>query len=106
MSISLILIDAPNNRPMVPVPGTKDREGTPQTSYLMKKQKLNLGKKLFLNKEIIAGLNARQQNAIAGGATEGGCLVTQIPNLCNGKTVEYGCTTHSLGIACTVIFCV
>lgn len=76
-----------------------------QTSYLMKKQKLNLGKKLFLNKETIAGLNTRQQNAIAGGATEG-CMVTKIPDLCGGNTAQYGCTTHSLGIACTVIFCV
>ena len=71
----------------------------------MKKQKLNLGKKLFLNKETIAGLNTRQQNAIAGGATEG-CMVTKIPDLCGGNTAQYGCTTHSLGIACTVIFCV
>lgn len=70
----------------------------------MKKQKLNLSRKLFLNKETIAQLDTQAQNVIVGGATER-CMVTKIPDLCGGNTAQYGCTTHSLGIACTVIFC-
>lgn len=104
-----MLADAPNNRPMVHgAVHRTERQGRstlPKQTYLMKKQKITLGKKLFLNKETIAALSDRQQQAVAGGATER-CMITKIPDLCGGNTAQYGCTTHSLGIACTVIFCV
>ncbi len=62
----------------------------------MKKQKIALDRKLFFDKATIVELNAQQQDAVAGGITG---------NVCN-QTLNYTCTMHSCGIACSVIFCV
>ncbi|WP_118975281.1 class I lanthipeptide [Taibaiella koreensis] len=71
----------------------------------MKKQHLSQ-RKLSLNKKMIAPLHPGQQLRAAGGATDSACQLTKDKTLCQGNTDQYGCTTHSLGIACTVIFCV
>ncbi|PSK87974.1 class I lanthipeptide [Taibaiella chishuiensis] len=63
----------------------------------MKKQRIALDKKLFLNKEPIVALNTQQQEAVAGGITG---------DVCKEQTLNYTCTMHSCGIACSVIFCV
>lgn len=72
----------------------------------MKKQSVFQSRKLSLHKKVIAPLMQEQQHAVAGGASEGTCQLTKDRTLCQGNTDQYGCTTHSLGIACTVIFCV
>ncbi|WP_118950128.1 class I lanthipeptide [Taibaiella helva] len=71
----------------------------------MKKQQLQQ-RKLSLSKKRITTLNPRQLQRAAGGETDSACQLTKDKTLCEGNTNQYGCTTHSLGIACTVIFCV
>ncbi|NSL90928.1 class I lanthipeptide [Chitinophaga solisilvae] len=48
----------------------------------MKKQKIDLSKKLFLNKETVASLNVTQQEEMIGGALPTTTLLTQKTSVC------------------------
>lgn len=64
----------------------------------MKKKNINLEKKLFLNKEVLAELNNRQQQQVAGGAAASRrlpCVTEASGGSCN--------TIPPMGYAC--IYC-
>jgi hypothetical protein len=66
----------------------KDRGGSVLNLYVMKKKKLSLNKKLFLDKATVITLNAAKQSALAGGRG-----YTQAAN-CNTWDPQEGCESH------------
>jgi len=51
----------------------RDREGSSDSIFFMKKKSISLKAKLTLNKVTLAQLNQQQQTAVAGGGTLSRC---------------------------------
>ena len=75
----------------------------------MKKTKIELNKKLILNKEMIGTLEVKQQLAVIGGGTEINCQTafnTCPYTLCVGCTQTQAAQTQPCGqFACQTIAC-